>query len=96
MAFREISIAPMHASSVVPNSAARLAATAGSRCSQGNASQGRNSLQGHIEEKYIIGDQIGSGMSGQVYACINKVTSEHFAVKIIDTRKFSLNPGQFY
>lgn len=47
----------------------------------------------HIEDKYIIGDQIGSGMSGQVYLCVNKRTHEHFAVKMIDTRKFTLTPG---
>ena len=48
----------------------------------------------HIEDKYIIGDQIGSGMSGQVYFCVNKVTKEHYAVKMIETKKFSLNPGK--
>ena len=49
----------------------------------------------HIEDKYIIGDQIGSGMSGQVYFCVNKLTHEQFAVKMIETKKFSLNPGKF-
>lgn len=49
----------------------------------------------HIEDKYIIGDQIGSGMSGQVYFCVNKLTHEQFAVKMIETKKFSLNPGMY-
>ena len=48
----------------------------------------------HIEDKYIIGDQIGSGMSGQVYFCVCKATREQYAVKIIDTRKFALSPGK--
>ena len=49
----------------------------------------------HIEEKYIIGDQIGSGMSGQVYKCINRETKCQCAVKIIDTKKFALTPGMY-
>jgi hypothetical protein len=107
MAFREISIAPSFATSVVPNStAARLAAASvqaathpangasqhSTQASQRSQSGSQHSVR-HVEEKYIIGDQIGSGMSGQVYACINKQTREHCAVKIIDTRKFSLTPG---
>jgi hypothetical protein len=89
MAFREISIAPTRMAST-------LGATRGRNAAVGQhamSSQVSERHSQHIEEKYIIGDQIGSGMSGQVYACINKMTSEQFAVKIIDTRKFSLNPG---
>jgi hypothetical protein len=48
---------------------------------------------GHIEEHYIIGDQIGSGMSGQVYFCLHRATNAQCAVKVIDTRKFVLTPG---
>lgn len=134
MAFREISVAPSLATSVVPNSSAarqalaavavvpptastssgRVGAEALAGAAAGNGIPQQQRLQQqplqsllstqqqqhqqvavrHIEEKYIIGDQIGSGMSGQVYACVNKQTSEHCAVKIIDTRKFSLNPGR--
>eukprot|EP01034_Spumella_vulgaris_P029003 gene29003-35975_t len=47
----------------------------------------------HIEDHYIIGDQIGSGMSGQVYFCLHRATSAQCAVKVIDTRKFVLTPG---
>jgi hypothetical protein len=47
----------------------------------------------HIEEHYIIGDQIGSGMSGQVYFCLHRATNAQCAVKVIDTRKFVLTPG---
>lgn len=46
-----------------------------------------------IEDYYIIGDSIGSGMSGQVYFCINRLTKQKCAVKVIDIRKFSLTPG---
>lgn len=46
-----------------------------------------------IEDLYIIGDQIGSGMSGQVYLCVQRATGRRCAVKIIDTRKFSMTPG---
>lgn len=45
----------------------------------------------HIEDHYIIGEQLGSGMSGQVYFCMHRVTGLQCAVKIIDTRKFNLN-----
>lgn len=45
----------------------------------------------HIEDHYIIGEQLGSGMSGQVYFCMHRVTGMQCAVKIIDTRKFNLN-----
>jgi hypothetical protein len=61
--------------------------------SSGNQSVYVQQFALHIEDKYIIGDQIGSGMSGQVYICINKATKEHFAVKMIDTRKCAMNPG---
>lgn len=44
----------------------------------------------HIEDSYIIGDQIGSGMCGQVYFCVNRFNNMKYAVKIIDTRRFSL------
>jgi len=47
----------------------------------------------HIEEKYFIGEKIGSGMSGQVFLCVNRETKVQCAVKIIDTRKFSITPG---
>lgn len=47
----------------------------------------------HIEEHYIIGNQIGSGTSGQVHICIRRKTGERCAVKIIDTKKFALTPG---
>eukprot|EP00605_Chrysophyceae_sp_TOSAG23-4_P000835 GSChrysophyteH1.ASY1.ANO1.925.1 assembled CDS len=47
----------------------------------------------HVEDLYIIGDQIGSGMSGTVHLCIERSTGQHFAVKIIDTKKFALTPG---
>jgi hypothetical protein len=92
MAFRQISIAPARTTSTLDPAQSRARnATAGPNAPSSQVSE-RHSQ--HIEEKYIIGDQIGSGMSGQVYACINKMTSEQFAVKIIDTRKFSLNPGE--
>lgn len=45
----------------------------------------------HIEDHYIIGEQLGSGMSGQVYFCMHRTTGQQCAVKIIDTRKFNLN-----
>ena len=47
----------------------------------------------HVEDFYVIGDQLGSGMCGQVHMCMNRLTGEHFAVKIIDTKKFALTPG---
>ena len=49
--------------------------------------------QAHVEDFYIIGDQIGSGMCGTVHLCVHKDSGEHCAVKIIDTKKFSLAPG---
>lgn len=59
----------------------------------GSANNKTINFVSHIEEKYIIGDQIGSGMSGQVHKCINRETKQQCAVKIIDTRKFALTPG---
>ena len=50
-------------------------------------------MKAHVEDYYIIGDQIGSGMCGTVHLCVHKKTGEHYAVKIIDTKKFSLTPG---
>lgn len=47
----------------------------------------------HIEDNYVIGDEIGSGMCGTVHECIHRATGEHYAVKIIDTRKFAMTPG---
>ena len=47
----------------------------------------------HVEDFYVIGDQLGSGMCGLVHVCINRTTGEHCAVKIIDTKKFALTPG---
>ena len=52
-----------------------------------------DSASRHVEEFYVIGDQLGSGMCGQVHRCMSRVTGEHCAVKIIDTRKFALTPG---
>ena len=56
--------------------------------SSSSSSKGRN-----IEDFYIIGDKIGSGMSGQVYFCIERATQRRCAVKEIDTRKVILTPG---
>lgn len=47
----------------------------------------------HIEDHYIIGDQIGAGTCGQVYLCIHRSTGKEYAVKIIDTTKFSKIAG---
>ncbi len=47
----------------------------------------------HIEDFYIIGNQIGAGVSGQVHFCVNRSTNQPCAVKIIDTRKFTLDPS---
>jgi serine/threonine protein kinase len=47
----------------------------------------------HVEDVYVIGDQIGSGMCGIVHLCIERATGLHCAVKIIDTKKFALSPG---
>ncbi|KAJ1429299.1 hypothetical protein B484DRAFT_396458, partial [Ochromonadaceae sp. CCMP2298] len=40
----------------------------------------------HIEDQYVIGDQIGSNMSGQA-------SQLQCAVKIVDCRRFALTPG---
>ena len=47
----------------------------------------------HIEDFYVIGDQLGAGMCGQVHLCVHRQTRKQYAVKIIDTRKFPLSPG---
>lgn len=47
----------------------------------------------HIENYYIIGDQIGSGVCGQVHFCVHRETQQQCAVKIIDTRKFVMTGG---
>ena len=49
--------------------------------------------QRRIEDLYVIGDQIGSGMCGQVHICTHKATRVQCAVKIIDTKKFNKTPG---
>lgn len=46
-----------------------------------------------IEDLYVVGDQIGSGMCGQVHICTHKASRVQYAVKIIDTKKFSKTPG---
>ena len=58
-----------------------------------SASVGSTSHQIHIEDDYIIGDEIGSGMCGVVHECIHRASGVHYAVKIIDTRKFTKTPG---
>lgn len=52
-----------------------------------------NNTVPHIEQFYIIGKQLGSGTSGQVHHCINRQTGLHYAVKIIDTKKFAMKAG---
>ena len=47
----------------------------------------------HVEDTYVIGHQIGSGMCGTVHICVERATGTHCAVKIIDTKKFALTPG---
>lgn len=47
----------------------------------------------HIEDDYVIGDEIGKGMSGVVYLCTHRTSGLQCAVKIIDTKKFGLAPG---
>eukprot|EP01033_Poteriospumella_lacustris_P002831 gene2831-2058_t len=54
---------------------------------------GEAKVEPQIEDFYIIGDKIGSGMSGEVYLCIQRKTGRRCAVKVIDTRKFSMTPG---
>lgn len=60
---------------------------------QSNEVNTKGDVSKHVEDFYVIGDQLGSGMCGQVHMCMNRVTGEHYAVKIIDTRKFALTPG---
>jgi hypothetical protein len=50
-------------------------------------------IERHIDDYYLIGDKIGSGMSGQVYFCINRFTKQRCAVKEIDLRKVHMTPG---
>jgi len=50
-------------------------------------------LRRHIDDFYIIGDQLGSGMCGQVHLCLHRQTKTQCAVKIIDTRRCPLGPG---
>jgi serine/threonine protein kinase len=47
----------------------------------------------HIEDVYVIGDRVGAGTCGQVYKCIHRVSGKQYAVKIIDTTKFSRIAG---
>ena len=58
-----------------------------------NSQQAHNATTRHVEDMYVIGDQIGSGMCGTVHLCIERATGTHCAVKIIDTKKFALSPG---
>jgi serine/threonine protein kinase len=37
-----------------------------------------------IEDDYVIGKELGRGRFSVVCECVNKVTGEHAAVKIID------------
>ena len=67
--------------------------TIGSALDVNTRSMTDTKVNNHVEDFYIIGDQLGSGMCGQVHMCMNRITGEHFAVKIIDTRKFALTPG---
>lgn len=50
-------------------------------------------IERRIEDRYVIGDRIGHGMCGQVHICTDKSTMKQYAVKIIDTKKFSKTPG---
>ena len=50
-------------------------------------------IQRRIEDCYVIGDEIGHGMCGKVHICTHKNTMKQYAVKIIDTKKFSKTPG---
>lgn len=75
-----------------------LAPTASSAASSNHtqselAGSEQATLQPHVEDVYIIGDQIGAGMSGEVHLCIHRKSGRRCAVKIIDTRKFALTPG---
>lgn len=39
-------------------------------------------------DEYIIGEQLGSGMSGDVFLCINRISMRKCAVKVIEVQKF--------
>lgn len=52
-----------------------------------------NNFRRRVEDYYIIGDRLGSGVSGEVRICMNKVDGLKFAAKIIDFKKFLLTPG---
>jgi hypothetical protein len=43
-----------------------------------SSSSSSNSGQGLIENYYVVGDQIGFGMCGQVHTCVQKSTGEYF------------------
>lgn len=64
-----------------------------SRVQQTSETEVAGTSSKHVEDFYVIGDQLGSGMCGQVHRCMNRISGEHCAVKIIDTRKFALTPG---
>ena len=69
---------------------------AGSSTTNGQSSQLSRPLSNYgsrIEDLYVIGEPIGSGMCGQVHVCTHKATKTQWAVKIIDTKKFGKSPG---
>ena len=37
--------------------------------------------ESHFEDLYVIGDQLGSGMSGQVHLCMNR-TTRYFTIPL--------------
>jgi serine/threonine protein kinase len=45
----------------------------------------------HIEDDYDIREQIGKGTCGEVWRAIHRETGRHYAVKIIETRRFGFN-----
>jgi hypothetical protein len=61
--------------------------------SESEALTKRKTIGRHIEDEYIIGEQLGSGMCGQVHRCMHRSSRVQYAVKIINTRRFSLSPG---
>jgi hypothetical protein len=81
--------------SIEPNLPQQLPSQPASQQSQAQSQSISQTLrqQRHVEDYYIIGDQIGSGMCGQVHLCRDRFSGELCAVKIIDTRKFVLSPG---
>jgi hypothetical protein len=94
---REISVAPMTAHFATNTPATAKIATHIINKSLNNGCNSSGSLNDNdtrrIEDLYIIGDKIGSGMSGQVYFCIHRYSKQRCAVKEIDTRKVGLTPG---